>query len=98
MERTCRAVSCHWRQYGRDDCAELRFELQGGEDEIASLTLACTYAAPGPFCSRMFELWRDMARRMSIADVMRDVALWAFTMEFFADERRGRMWRQWRKR
>jgi len=40
-----------------------------GEDEIASLTLACTYAAPGPFCSRMFELWRDMARRMSIADV-----------------------------
>ncbi|OQV10094.1 hypothetical protein CLAIMM_14139 [Cladophialophora immunda] len=56
-----------------------------GNGEIASLTLACTYAAPGPFCSRMFALWRDMAQRMSVADVMRDVALWAFTPAFFAD-------------
>ncbi|KIX95978.1 uncharacterized protein Z520_08233 [Fonsecaea multimorphosa CBS 102226] len=56
-----------------------------GKSEIASLTLACTYAAPGPFCGRMFALWRDMARRMSIADVMRDVALWAFTPAFFTD-------------
>src|SRR3979411_1449684 len=29
---------------------------------LKSLTLACTYAAPGPFCSRMFSLWADMAR------------------------------------
>ncbi|ETI28872.1 hypothetical protein G647_01324 [Cladophialophora carrionii CBS 160.54] len=57
-----------------------------GESEILTLTLACTYAAPGPFCSRMFALWRDMARRMSVADVMRDVGLWAFTPAFFADE------------
>jgi len=53
--------------------------------EALSVTLACTYSAPGPFCSRMFALWRDMAQRMSIADVMRDVALWAFTPPFFAD-------------
>ncbi|EXJ75686.1 uncharacterized protein A1O5_00193 [Cladophialophora psammophila CBS 110553] len=59
-----------------------------GEGEIASLTLACTYAAPGPFCSRMFALWREMAQRMSVADVMRDVALWAFTPAFFADPAR----------
>ncbi|KIW72529.1 hypothetical protein PV04_00714 [Phialophora macrospora] len=57
-----------------------------GDGDILTLTLACTYAAPGPFCSRMFALWRDMARRMSVADVMRDVALWAFTPAFFADE------------
>jgi 3-oxoadipate enol-lactonase len=57
-----------------------------GAGEILTLTLACTYAAPGPFCSRMFALWRDMARRMSVADVMRDVALWAFSPAFFADE------------
>ncbi|KIW84388.1 hypothetical protein Z517_03638 [Fonsecaea pedrosoi CBS 271.37] len=56
----------------------------GASGEIASLTLACTYAAPGPFCSRMFALWRDMAQRMSVADVMRDVALWAFTPACFA--------------
>ncbi|EXJ64924.1 hypothetical protein A1O7_01263 [Cladophialophora yegresii CBS 114405] len=60
----------------------------GRASEILTLTLACTYAAPGPFCSRMFALWRDMAQRMSVADVMRDVALWAFTPAFFADERR----------
>ena len=31
----------------------------------------------------MFELWADMARRMSVQDVMRDVTLWAFTVPFF---------------
>lgn len=29
--------------------------------DLRSLTLCCTYAAPGPFCSRMFKLWQDMA-------------------------------------
>ncbi|NEM89955.1 alpha/beta fold hydrolase [Galbitalea soli] len=50
---------------------------------IRSLTLASTYAAPGPFCSRMFELWADTARVMGVPTVMRDVTLWAFTLEFF---------------
>ena len=31
----------------------------------------------------MFDLWADMARRMSVQDVMRDVTLWAFTVPFF---------------
>jgi 3-oxoadipate enol-lactonase len=52
---------------------------------LASLTLACTYAAPGPFCSRMFALWADMARQMGVPAVMRDVTLWAFTVPFFSD-------------
>ena len=51
--------------------------------DLRSLTLACTYAAPGPFCSRMFSLWADMAAVMGVPAVMRDVTLWAFTPEFF---------------
>ncbi|KAK3713484.1 hypothetical protein LTR37_008442 [Vermiconidia calcicola] len=51
--------------------------------EMLSLSLCCTYAQPTTFCSRMFELWADMARRMSVQDVMRDVTLWAFTVPFF---------------
>ena len=51
--------------------------------DLLSLTLANTYAAPGPFCSRMFDLWRDMASAVGLAGVMRDVTLWAFTVPFF---------------
>ncbi len=51
--------------------------------DLKSLSLCCTYAAPGPFCSRMFQLWRDMAKAMGVPTVMRDVTLWAFTQEFF---------------
>ncbi|MEU8172145.1 alpha/beta fold hydrolase [Microbispora hainanensis] len=53
--------------------------------DVKSLTLACTYAAPGPFCSRMFALWADMAREMGVPTVMRDVGLWAFTVPFFEE-------------
>jgi 3-oxoadipate enol-lactonase len=60
------------------------YALAYGQD-LASLTLACTYAAPGPFCSRMFALWADMARQMGVPAVMRDVTLWAFTVPFFSD-------------
>ena len=55
--------------------------------DLRSVILACTYAAPGPFCSRMFNLWADMAAVMGVPAVMRDVTLWAFTTEFF--ETRG---------
>jgi 3-oxoadipate enol-lactonase len=51
--------------------------------EILSLSLCCTYAQPTEFCSRMFDLWAEMAQRMSVQDVMRDVTLWAFTVPFF---------------
>src|SRR5439155_27061703 len=52
-------------------------------DDLASLTLACTYAAPGPFCGRMFAMWGDLAPVLGVPFVMRDVLLWAFTLEFF---------------
>ena len=51
--------------------------------ELRSLTLACTYAAPGPFCSRMFALWAELARSHGVPFVMREVTLWAFTLDFF---------------
>jgi 3-oxoadipate enol-lactonase len=51
--------------------------------DLKSVTLACTYAAPGPFCSRMFAMWGDMAPVLGVPFVMRDVTLWAFTLDFF---------------
>ena len=51
--------------------------------DLRSLTLACTYAAPGPFCTRLFALWSELARELGLPTVMRDVALWAFTVDFF---------------
>jgi 3-oxoadipate enol-lactonase len=51
--------------------------------DLLSLTLACTYAAPGPFCSRMFSMWADMVPIMGVPFVMRDVTLWAFTQDYF---------------
>jgi 3-oxoadipate enol-lactonase len=58
--------------------------------DLRSATFACTYAAPGPFCSRMFALWADLAPVMGVPFVMRDVTLWAFTQEFFA-QREGEL-------
>ncbi|MGI8576597.1 MAG: alpha/beta fold hydrolase [Nocardioidaceae bacterium] len=52
-------------------------------EDLRSLTLACTYAAPGPFCSRMFAMWADAAPVQGVPFVMRDVTLWAFTLDFF---------------
>lgn len=60
------------------------YALAYGSD-LRSLTLACTYAAPGPFCSRMFAMWGDMAPQLGVPFVMRDVTLWAFTVPFFSE-------------
>lgn len=54
-------------------------------EDLKSVTFACTYAAPGPFCSRMFDLWADMAADHGVPFVMRDVTLWAFTVPFFSE-------------
>jgi 3-oxoadipate enol-lactonase len=52
-------------------------------DDAASVTLACTYAAPGPFCSRMYAFWAELAPIVGVATIMRDVVLWGFTLDFF---------------
>lgn len=54
-------------------------------DDLASATFACTYAAPGPFCTRMFSMWEDMAPVTGVPFIMRDVFLWAFTVPFFSE-------------
>jgi 3-oxoadipate enol-lactonase len=55
--------------------------------DLRSVTFGCTYAAPGPFCSRIFAMWADLAPVLGVPFVMRDVTLWAFTLPFF--EKRG---------
>src|SRR5213082_2606180 len=60
------------------------YAIANGSD-LRSLTLACTYAAPGPFCSRMFAMWADLAPQLGVPFVMRDVTLWAFTVPFFEE-------------
>lgn len=52
---------------------------------LRSLVLSSTYAAPGPFCSRMFAIWADMAPVNGVPLIMRDVTLWAFTVPFFEE-------------
>ena len=34
--------------------------------QMLSLSLCCTYAQPSTFCSRMFDLWAEMAERTSV--------------------------------
>jgi pimeloyl-ACP methyl ester carboxylesterase len=52
-------------------------------ENLFTATFACTYASPGPFCSRMFAMWAAIAPVMGVPFVMKDVTLWAFTTEFF---------------
>jgi 3-oxoadipate enol-lactonase len=58
------------------------YALAYGSD-LRSVTFGCTYAAPGPFCSRMFSMWQDMAPVLGVPFIMKDVTLWAFTVPFF---------------
>jgi len=53
--------------------------------DLRSVTLACTYGKADPFCQTMFAMWADIAQRIDVPFVMRDVALWAFTGPFFED-------------
>jgi 3-oxoadipate enol-lactonase len=60
------------------------YALAYGAD-LRTATFACTYAAPGPFCSRMFAMWEAMAPVTGVPFIMRDVTLWAFTVPFFTE-------------
>ena len=53
--------------------------------DLKSLTLACTYGKPDAFCLSMFAMWEDLAQKIDVNFVMRDVLLWAFTGPFFND-------------
>jgi 3-oxoadipate enol-lactonase len=60
------------------------YAINYGSD-LKSAAFSSTYAAPGPFCSRMFAMWRDMAGINGVPFIMRDVTLWAFTVPFFEE-------------
>ncbi|WP_067792317.1 alpha/beta fold hydrolase [Actinomadura formosensis] len=62
------------------------YAINYGSD-LRSLVLSCTYAAPGPFCSRLFTVWAELAPTQGVPFIMREVTLWAFTQDFF--ETRG---------
>ena len=53
--------------------------------DLKSLTLGCTYGKADAFCQTMFAFWADLAKKVSVPFVMRDVALWAFTGPFFTE-------------
>ena len=52
-------------------------------DRLLSAAFCNTYAWPGPFCLRMFALWRDAVPVLGVGYTQRDVLLWAFTTDFF---------------
>ena len=60
------------------------YAINHGSD-LKSAVFSSTYAAPGPFCSRMFSMWHDMAPVNGVPFIMRDVTLWAFTVPFFEE-------------
>jgi 3-oxoadipate enol-lactonase len=60
------------------------YAINYGSD-LKSATFSSTYASPGPFCSRMFSMWQDMAGINGVPFIMRDVTLWAFTVPFFEE-------------
>ncbi|WP_428268640.1 alpha/beta fold hydrolase [Haliangium sp.] len=55
-------------------------------DRLLSASFCCTYAHPGPFCSRMFACWRDLVPSLGVGFTQREVLLWAFTTDFFEQQ------------
>lgn len=51
--------------------------------DLKSVTFACTYGKPDAFSHTMFAMWSDIAKKINVPFVMRDVALWCFTGPFF---------------
>ena len=54
-------------------------------EDLKSVTLGCTYGKADAFCQTMFAMWADLAVKIDVPFVMRDVALWAFTGPFFEE-------------
>ena len=56
-------------------------------DGLRSVSLVATYAEPGPFCARLFDMWGEIARASGVEAVVREVLLWCFTPAFYEDQR-----------
>lgn len=51
-------------------------------DRLRSVALCNTYAWPGPYCLRMFQLWRELVPVLGVGFTQREILLWAFTTRF----------------
>ena len=51
-------------------------------DRLRSVALCNTYAWAGPYCLRMFQLWRELVPHLGVGFTQREILLWAFTPEF----------------
>jgi 3-oxoadipate enol-lactonase len=51
-------------------------------DRLRSVALCNTYAWPGPYCLRMFQLWRELVPHLGVGFTQREILLWAFTTDF----------------
>ncbi len=51
-------------------------------DRLLSAALCNTYAWPGPYCLRMFQIWRELVPHLGVGFTQREILLWAFTPEF----------------
>ncbi len=49
---------------------------------LRSVALCNTYAWPGPYCLRMFQLWRELVPVLGVGFTQREILLWAFTTRF----------------
>lgn len=56
-------------------------------DGLRSVSLVASYAAPGPFCAKLFDMWAEITRASGVETVVREVLLWCFTPAFYEDQR-----------
>jgi 3-oxoadipate enol-lactonase len=58
------------------------YAIAYGKD-LRSLILADTFAAPGPYCGRLFRSWGQIALGAGMKVLMREMSPWIFSPEFF---------------
>ena len=48
-------------------------------DRLRSVRCATPTRRPGPYCLRMFQLWRELVPHLGVGFTQREILLWAFT-------------------
>jgi 3-oxoadipate enol-lactonase len=60
------------------------YAIAHGRD-LRSLVLADTFAAPGPYCGRLFRSWGQIALQAGMKLLMREMSPWIFSTAFFEE-------------
>ena len=55
-------------------------------DTLRSLVLYATYAEPGPYCLRLFDIWETLARSYGMEAAVRVGLMFCFTPAFYEDQ------------